>query len=142
MHRMFSLIKPGKRTITAGDSHIKTVQEYEKLRLASLEEPETFWGQVGRDLITWSRPFTKVLGGSFSKGTSIWYQDGQLNVAFNCIDRHVLAGHGDRTALLWEGDEPGDNRYISFNQLLEEVSKVAALLQSYQLDNLKDTVTI
>ena len=110
--------------------------------MASLEEPETFWGQIAREFITWSKPFTKVLGGSFSKGTSTWYQDGQLNVAYNCIDRHVLAGHGDRVALLWEGDEPGDNRYISFSQLLEEVSKVAALLQSYKLDNLKDTVTI
>ena len=54
----------------------------------------------------------------------------------------MQAGHGERVALLWEGDEPGDNRHITFSQLLEEVSRLAALLQSYQLNNTQDTVTI
>lgn len=92
--------------------------------------------------MNWSSPFETVLAGSFADGTSTWFHDGKLNVAFNCIDTHIEAGLGDRVALLWEGDEPGENRRITFSQLLEEVSKVSALLQSYQLDNLKDTVTI
>lgn len=93
-------------------------------------------------MLTWSTPFKSVLGGDFAAGSSTWFHDGKLNVAFNCIDRHVEAGNGDRVALLWEGDEPGENRRITFSQLLEEVSRVAALLQSYQLDNKKDTVTL
>ena len=92
--------------------------------------------------MAWSTPFKTVLGGSFADGTSTWFHDGKLNVAFNCIDRHVQAGNGDRVALLWEGDEPGENRKITFSQLLEEVCKVSAMIQSFHLDNKKDTVTI
>ena len=136
------LIGPGKRTLAGQDFHIKSVEEYEKLRAASLNEPETFWGKISTELLNWSTPFETVLDGSFVDGTSTWFHDGKLNVAFNCIDRHVQAGNGNRVALLWEGDEPGENRKITFSQLLEEVSKVAALLKSYELDNKKDTVTI
>lgn len=136
------LIQPGRRTLESGEAHIKSVEEYESLRKESLNDPDTFWGRISRELLTWSTPFKTVLAGSFADGTSTWFHDGKLNVAYNCIDRHVEAGHGDRVALLWEGDEPGDNRRITFSQLLEEVSRVAALLQSYKLDNTKDTVTI
>ena len=118
------------------------MQEYETLRLESLTEPDQFWGRISREFLSWSTPFKTVLGGEFSEGTSTWFNDGKLNVAFNCIDRHVEAGHGDRVALLWEGDEPGENQRITFSQLLVQVSKVSALLQSFQLDNKKDTVTI
>lgn len=118
------------------------MDEYESLYTASLANPDAFWGEISKDLLDWSTPFETVLAGSFAEGTSTWFHDGKLNVAFNCIDRHVHAGNGDRAALLWEGDEPGTNRRITFSQLLEEVSQVAALLQSYKLNNRKDTVTI
>lgn len=109
---------------------------------ASLNEPGKFWGEISSKILSWSTPFQTVLGGSFADGTSTWFYDGKLNVAFNCIDRHVNAGNGDRVALLWEGDEPGENRKITFSELLEEVSKVAAMIQSFKLDNKSDTVTI
>lgn len=137
-----NLIGPGRRTVEGQDSHIKSVLEYEELLTASLNDPENFWGEVSNKILNWSTPFKTVLGGAFADGTSTWFHDGKLNVAFNCIDRHVEAGNGDRVALLWEGDEPGENRKITFSQLLEEVSKVAALIQSFKLDNKKDTVTI
>ncbi|WP_460772308.1 acetate--CoA ligase [Microbacterium sp. GXF7504] len=85
-----------------------------------------FWGRQARELLTWRTPFTEVLDWSnppFAK----WFADGELNVAENCLDRHVAAGHGDRVAILWEG-EPGDERRITYAELTDEVKRVANVL--------------
>jgi acetyl-CoA synthetase len=87
---------------------------------------EGFWGDQARDLLHWHKPFTQVLDWSappFAK----WFDDGELNVAYNCLDRHVEAGNGDRTALLWEG-EPGDERRVTYAELTDEVKRVAIYL--------------
>ncbi|GAA2864333.1 acetate--CoA ligase [Microbacterium arabinogalactanolyticum] len=87
---------------------------------------EGFWGDQARELITWSKPFTQVLDWSnppFAK----WFDDGELNVAYNCLDRHVEAGLGDRVAIHWEG-EPGDSRSITYAELTEEVKRTANVL--------------
>ncbi|HWK78289.1 acetate--CoA ligase [Microbacterium sp.] len=88
---------------------------------------EGFWGDQSRDLLHWHKPFTRVLDWSappFAK----WFDDGELNVAYNCLDRHVEAGNGDRVALLWEG-EPGDERRITYAELTDEVKRVANVLE-------------
>ncbi|WP_022881451.1 acetate--CoA ligase [Gryllotalpicola ginsengisoli] len=85
-----------------------------------------FWAEQARELLHWSTPFTTTLDWSnppFAK----WFADGELNVAYNCLDRHVLAGNGDRVALYWEG-EPGDSRAITYAELTSEVKKAANLL--------------
>jgi acetyl-CoA synthetase len=85
-----------------------------------------FWADQSRDLLHWHKPFTRTLDWSnppFAK----WFDDGELNVAYNCLDRHVLAGNGDRIALHWEG-EPGDSRAISYAELTEEVKRAANVL--------------
>ncbi|MCL2514427.1 MAG: acetate--CoA ligase [Microbacteriaceae bacterium] len=85
-----------------------------------------FWADQARDLLHWSKPFTRTLDWSnppFAK----WFDDGELNVAYNCLDRHVLAGNGDRVALYWEG-EPGDSRAVTYAELTAEVKKAANLL--------------
>ncbi|HEY0248391.1 MAG TPA: acetate--CoA ligase [Gryllotalpicola sp.] len=85
-----------------------------------------FWADQSRSLLHWSTPFTRTLDWSnppFAK----WFDDGELNVAYNCLDRHVIAGNGDRVALHWEG-EPGDSRAISYAELTNEVKKAANLL--------------
>ncbi|WP_300265888.1 acetate--CoA ligase [Microbacterium sp.] len=87
---------------------------------------ETYWGEQARELLHWSKPFTQVLDWStppFAK----WFDDGELNVAYNCLDRHVEAGNGDRVALLWEG-EPGDSRRITYAELTDEVKRTANVL--------------
>jgi acetyl-CoA synthetase len=87
---------------------------------------EGFWGDQARELLTWSKPFTQVLDWSnppFAK----WFDDGELNVAYNCLDRHVEAGLGDRVAIHWEG-EPGDSRSITYAELTEEVKRTANVL--------------
>ncbi|MFV0375117.1 acetate--CoA ligase [Microbacterium sp.] len=86
---------------------------------------EQFWADKARDL-HWHTPFTEVLDWStppFAK----WFADGELNVAYNCLDRHLEAGNGDRVALLWEG-EPGDERRITYAELTDEVKRLANVL--------------
>ncbi|QJU54205.1 acetate--CoA ligase [Herbiconiux sp. KACC 21604] len=87
---------------------------------------EGFWADQARELLHWHTPFTKVLDWS-NPPFATWFDDGELNVAYNCLDRHVLAGHGDRVALHWEG-EPGDSRSFSYAELTAEVKKAANLL--------------
>ena len=84
-----------------------------------------FWAEQARAL-HWHSPFTEVLDWS-NPPFARWFADGELNVAYNCLDRHVEAGHGDRIALLWEG-EPGDERRISYAELTEEVKRAANVL--------------
>ncbi len=86
---------------------------------------DAFWAEQARAL-HWHTPFTEVLDWSnppFAK----WFADGALNVAYNCLDRHVEAGNGDRVALLWEG-EPGDERRVTYAELTDEVKRVANVL--------------
>src|SRR6188768_747514 len=88
---------------------------------------EGFWGDQARDILHWHKPFTQVLDWSnppFAK----WFADGELNVAYNCLDRHVEAGNGDRVALHWEG-EPGDSRRITYAELTDEVRRLANVLE-------------
>ncbi|WP_067247610.1 acetate--CoA ligase [Microbacterium resistens] len=87
---------------------------------------EGFWAEQSRELLHWHTPFTQVLDWStppFAK----WFADGELNVAYNCLDRHVEAGNGDRVAILWEG-EPGDERRITYAELTDEVKRLANVL--------------
>ncbi|MDP3209384.1 MAG: AMP-binding protein, partial [Rhodoglobus sp.] len=84
---------------------------------------EAFWADRARELVHWHKPFTEVLDWSnapFAK----WFADGELNVAYNCLDRHVEAGIGDRIAIHWEG-ENGDTRSLSYAELTAEVKKAA-----------------
>jgi acetyl-CoA synthetase len=95
---------------------------YERARA----DREGFWAEQSRELLHWHTPFTEVLDWStppFAK----WFADGALNVAYNCLDRHVEAGNGDRVALLWEG-EPGDSRRITYTELTDEVRRLANVL--------------
>ncbi|WP_114699797.1 acetate--CoA ligase [Nocardia mexicana] len=90
-----------------------------------------FWAEQARRLY-WHQPFTRVLDwddAPFAK----WFADGKLNVAYNCVDRHVLDGHGDQVAIHWEG-EPGDSRDITYTDLLAEVSRAANYLTELGLE--------
>ncbi|MFC5503516.1 acetate--CoA ligase [Lysinimonas soli] len=96
------------------------------LAAAAASDRLGFWGDQARELLHWHQPFTEVLDWSnppFAK----WFADGRLNVAYNCLDRHVLAGNGDRVALHWEG-EPGDSRSLTYAELTAEVKKAANAL--------------
>ena len=95
----------------------------------SVRDPQAFWGEVGRRL-DWIRPYTRVKDVSFRlEDFHIrWYQDGTLNVAHNCLDRH-LAERGDRVAIIWEGDRPGESRTITYRELHADVCRFANVLR-------------
>jgi acetyl-CoA synthetase len=94
-------------------------REAERDRLA-------FWGKQA-DRLAWDTPFTDVLDWSGAPFTK-WFVGGKLNVAYNCVDRHVEAGNGDRVAIHWEGEPVGDSRTITYAELKDEVSKAANTL--------------
>ena len=87
-----------------------------------------FWGEQAREALDWHTPFTEVLDWS-NPPFARWFADGTLNVAYNCLDRHVLAGNGDRVAFHWEG-EPGDTRTVTYAELTAEVKRAANALAS------------
>ncbi|EAQ04777.1 Acetyl-coenzyme A synthetase [Pseudooceanicola batsensis HTCC2597] len=103
---------------------------YEKMYKASISDPETFWAEEARKRLDWIEPFSTVKNTDFTLGNvSIkWFEDGVLNVAHNCIDRH-LDTRGDQTAIIFEPDEPGDEaQHITYNQLHEKVCRFANVL--------------
>ena len=104
--------------------------KYEEMYAASVKDPAAFWGEQAKR-ITWTKPFTKVKNTSFDPhNVSIkWFEDGTLNACYNCVDRH-LDKRGDQTALLWEGDDPNDDKKLSYKELHAEVSRFANVLKA------------
>jgi acetyl-CoA synthetase len=104
--------------------------KYQEMYEASVADPDAFWAEHGKR-IDWMTPFTKVKNATFEyPDVSIkWYEDGELNVCANCVDRH-LPERANQTAILWEGDEPGDERHITYAELHEEVSKLGNVYKS------------
>jgi acetyl-CoA synthetase len=103
--------------------------DYERLYKASITDPETFWDEQARELLTWDKPWQKVLDADFGAGNTRWFVGGQLNITTNCIDRH-LAARGDQTAIIWEGDDPADDASISYRELHHRVCRLANALKA------------
>jgi len=100
---------------------------YKAMYEQSVQQPELFWAQQAEANLHWHSPFKQVL--EWKPPFAKWFQDGSLNVSYNCLDRHVEAGLGDKPALVFEG-EPGDRQTFTYSQLLQEVSRLANYLQS------------
>ena len=90
------------------------------------EDDEAFWARQASGLVDWATPWDTIL--EWDLPNAKWFVGGQLNVAYNCLDRHVLGGKGDKVAIHWEG-EPGDTRTITYQELLDEVSQFANVLK-------------
>ncbi|MEH6478177.1 MAG: acetate--CoA ligase, partial [Sneathiella sp.] len=103
---------------------------YEAMYKASIEDPETFWGEHGKR-IDWIKPYTQVKDVSYDeKDLHIkWFFDGTLNVSANCIDRH-LETKGDQAAIIWEGDEPTDDKTLTYRELHREVCKLSNAMKA------------
>ncbi len=115
--------------------------KYEALYKRSVDDPNGFWGEIGRRL-DWIKPYTKVKDTSFDyHNVAIkWFEDGTLNVSANCIDRH-LRSRGDQVAIIWEGDNPKESERITYRDLHERVSKFANILKAHGVKK-GDRVTI
>jgi len=103
--------------------------KYKEMYAASIKDPEKFWGEEAKKRIHWFKPFTKVKNTSFAGDVSIkWFEDGKTNISYNCIDRH-LEKRGDQVAIIWEGDEPTEDKKITYKQLHAEVCRWANVLK-------------
>jgi len=101
---------------------------YEKWYQESIKNPDKFWKKHGKR-IDWFKPYSKVKNASFDGKVSIkWFEDGQTNVAYNCIDRH-LKKRGDQVAIIWEGDNPYDDKKITYNELYEHVCRLSNVMK-------------
>jgi acetyl-CoA synthetase len=113
---------------------------YERLYAQSIRDPDGFWGEQGQRL-DWITPYTRVKNTRFTGDVAIrWYEDGALNVAHNCIDRH-LATRAEQTAILWEGDDPAEHKAITYRELHQQVCRLANVLKAHGVRK-GDRVTI
>ncbi|UVK38752.1 acetate--CoA ligase [Mesorhizobium sp. AR10] len=113
---------------------------YLKWYADSVKNPDKFWGKHGKR-IAWFKPYSKVKNTSFTGKVSIkWFEDGLTNVSYNCIDRH-LKKRGNQTAIIWEGDNPYDDKKITYNELYEHVCRMANVLKKHGVKK-GDRVTI
>ncbi len=112
----------------AKNAYISGIEAYNKLCAEAEADYEGFWARQARDLLSWKTPFTKVLdesGAPFFK----WFEDGTLNVSYNCLDRNVERGLGDKTAIIFEADD-GKVTKVSYKQLLEQTCRLANALKA------------
>jgi acetyl-CoA synthetase len=106
--------------------HIKNIQEYEDLYNQSIKNPSEFFGKLAKNDLHWIKDFETTHNNKFSDAK--WFESGKINVSQNCIDRH-LDDHANKTALIWEGDDPNDSNELSFQELHDEVCKFANVLK-------------
>ncbi len=114
-------------TETAKQARINSLEAYKKLAASAQQNPEAFWGEAAQKELHWFTPFKKVLNWDnppFGK----WFEGGETNISYNCLDRHLETSKAEKTALLWEG-EPGDQRSFTYKQLHLEVCKAANALK-------------
>jgi acetyl-CoA synthetase len=104
------------------------MEEYERLYRESLESPETFWRRES-EALTWFEPPARIMETDMKEVDFSWFAEGKLNASYNCVDRH-LETRGDKTAIIWAGDEPGSYRHISYRELKYMVCRVANVLKS------------
>ncbi|MBT3048050.1 MAG: acetate--CoA ligase [Candidatus Thiodiazotropha sp.] len=106
-------------------------EQYQAMYQQSISDPEGFWGEQAEKYVTWFKKWDKVIDWSFGKDDLHieWFKGATLNVSYNCLDRH-LESRGDQVAIIWEGDNPEEDRKISYRELHEEVCKFANVLKS------------
>ena len=104
-------------------------EKYQQMYRWSVEDAEGFWAAMAEKFLTWQRRWDEVLNWDFKTARVEWFKGGKLNVCYNCLDRHVEAGHGGQTALIWEGNEPTEDARFSYQDLLEQVCRFANALK-------------
>jgi acetyl-CoA synthetase len=109
-------------------SHVSSLHDYNNLYNESIKNGEEFWSRKAYEFLHWQHEFQLVSDCDFKEGLISWFLGGKLNACENCIDRHVI-DRGDKIAIIWESDEPGNEKRISYKELLRNVSRLANLLR-------------
>ncbi|MCY3743720.1 MAG: acetate--CoA ligase [Candidatus Poribacteria bacterium] len=124
-----NVFSPVETAYPIDNAHVNSLEAYQTQYAESIQDPEAFWATVAERL-TWYQKWDTVRDYDFVDGEIKWFEGGILNACYNCLDRHVEAGHGDATAIIWEGNDPSEDKTFSFNALLAEVKKFANVLKS------------
>lgn len=103
-------------------------EDYQRLYRQSIEHPDTFWAEQAKSFLDWIKPWHTVQSSDIKTGAAQWFAGGQLNVSYNCIDRH-LAQRADQPAFIWEGDDPTQSAKITYRQLHQNVCRLANVLK-------------
>ena len=112
----------------SANAHVKNLDQYKKEYNESIADRNAFWAKKA-ERISWVKKWDSVGEFDYVNANINWFEGGKLNVSYNCLDRHVEAGDGDRTALIWEGNNPEEDQHFSYNDLLGEVQKFANALK-------------
>ena len=112
----------------ASKSYIPSMDKYKKMYDSSIDDPSGFWEKAA-ERISWYGSWNSVSSHDFVNGKIEWFSRGKLNACYNCIDRHIEQGHGEKTAIIWEGNDPNQSRKYSYNDLLKEVSRFSNALK-------------
>ncbi len=121
--KSYNILKDAKSRALIDD------ETYQKWYKQSIKDPEKFWGKHGKR-IDWFKPYTKVKNTSFTGKVAIkWFEDGLIAASVNCIDRH-LDKRGDQVAIIWEGDNPYDDKKITYRELYDQVCRLANVMKS------------
>ena len=110
-------------------AHVSSLDKYRYIYNRSIENPDEFWASIA-ERVTWYKPWDKVRNFNFKEGKIKWYENGKLNVSYNCLDRHVDSGKGDRKAIIWEGNNPDEDKSFTYTELLSQVKKFANVLKN------------
>ena len=124
-----NIFPPVETAYPIGDAHVDGLETYQAQYAESIQDPEAFWATVAERL-TWYQKWDTVRDYDFVNGDIKWFEGGTLNACYNCLDRHVEAGHGDATAIIWEGNDPSEDKTFTFSELLAEVKKFANVLKA------------
>ncbi|MBC8197657.1 MAG: acetate--CoA ligase [Candidatus Marinimicrobia bacterium] len=115
--------------LDAAKAHVPNIEKYNEMYEKSMSNPNEFWAEIAERL-TWTKKWDKVSEVDFKEAKIKWFEGGKLNVAYNCLDRHVEDGYGDQVALIWEGNNPEEDKTFTYKELTDEVSKFANVLKT------------
>ena len=110
------------------NAYIKSLDEYRRMYRMSIDSPEVFWAEQALEYLAWDKPWRRVLDYDFEQGRIEWFSGGRLNASVNCLDRHLELNRA-KTAYFWQGDEPGDQKRISYADLHDLANRIAGILK-------------
>ncbi len=120
---------PENTNYPISNAHISSMEQYQKMYDESVADPERFWATVA-ERITWYKKWDTVREYDFVNANIKWFDGGKLNACYNCLDRHVEAGYGDATAIIWEGNSPDEDKTFTYSELLAQVKRFANVLKA------------
>ena len=124
-----NIFSPAETAYPIENAHVNSLEAYQAQYAESVQDPEAFWATIAERL-TWYQKWDTIRDYDFVNADIKWFEGGTLNACYNCLDRHIEAGHGDATAIIWEGNDPSEDKTFRYSELLAEVKKFANVLKA------------